>query len=36
VSSTPTLFLNNRRLPAGVVDPAGLDAIIELELQRAK
>jgi protein-disulfide isomerase len=36
VTSTPTLFLNNRRLPAGVVDPAGLDAIIELELQRAK
>jgi protein-disulfide isomerase len=36
VGSTPTLFLNNRRLPAGVVDPAGLDAIIELELQRAK
>lgn len=36
VSSTPTLFLNNRKLPAGVVDPAGLDAIIELELQRAK
>jgi uncharacterized membrane protein/protein-disulfide isomerase len=36
VTSTPALFLNNRRLPAGVVDPAGLDAIIELELQRAK
>ncbi len=36
VNSTPTLFLNSRKLPAGVVDPAGLDAIIELELQRAK
>ena len=36
VGSTPSLFLNNRKLPAGVVDPAGLDAIIELELQRAK
>jgi protein-disulfide isomerase len=36
VISTPTLFLNGKKLPAGVVDPAGLDAIIELELQRAK
>jgi protein-disulfide isomerase/uncharacterized membrane protein len=36
VGSTPTLFLNNRKLPAGVVDPAGLDALIELELARAK
>lgn len=36
VTSTPTVFLNGRKLPAGVVDPAGLDAIIELELQRAK
>ena len=36
VMSTPTLFLNGRKLPSGVVDPAGLDAIIELELQRAK
>ena len=36
VTSTPTLFLNGKKLPAGVVDPAGLDAIIELELQRAK
>ena len=36
VGSTPTLFLNGRKLPAGVVDPAGLDALIELELQRAK
>jgi protein-disulfide isomerase len=36
VGSTPSLFVNNRKLPAGVVDPAGLDVIIELELQRAK
>jgi protein-disulfide isomerase/uncharacterized membrane protein len=36
VGSTPTLFVNSRKLPAGVVDPAGLDAIIELELHRAK
>ena len=36
VTSTPTLFLNGRKLPSGVVDPAALDAIIELELQRAK
>lgn len=36
VGSTPTLFLNSRKLPAGVVDPAGLDALIDLELQRAK
>ena len=36
VGSTPSLFLNSRKLPAGVVDPATLDALIELELQRAK
>ena len=36
VGSTPTLFLNSTKLPAGVVDPAALDALIELELQRAK
>ena len=36
VNSTPTLFLNGKKLPSGVVDPAALDAIIELELQRAK
>ena len=33
VGSTPTIFLNNRKLGAGVVDPAGLDALIELELK---
>ena len=36
VGSTPTLFLNGRKLPAGVVDPAALDGLIELELERAK
>jgi uncharacterized membrane protein/protein-disulfide isomerase len=36
VGSTPTLFLNGRKLPVGVVDPAALDGLIELELERAK
>jgi protein-disulfide isomerase/uncharacterized membrane protein len=36
VGSTPTLVLNNRKLPAGVVDPAALDALIDLELKRTK
>ena len=36
VGSTPTVFLNNRKLGAGVVDPAALDALIDLELKRAK
>lgn len=36
VGSTPTIFLNNRKLGAGVVDPAGLAALIELELKRSK
>lgn len=36
VASTPTIYLNNRKLGAGVVDPAALDALIELELKRAK
>src|SRR4051794_6636737 len=36
VSSTPTIVLNNRKLPAGVVDPASLDALIDLELTRSK
>ena len=36
VGSTPTLFLNGKKLPAGVVDPGALDALIELELERAK
>src|SRR5262245_47607373 len=36
VGSTPTIVLNNRKLPAGVVDPAALDALIDLELKRSK
>jgi uncharacterized membrane protein/protein-disulfide isomerase len=36
VGSTPTIFLNNRKLGAGVVDASGLDALIELELKRSK
>ena len=36
VGQTPTLFLNGRKLGAGVVDPSALDALIELELKRAK
>jgi len=36
VGSTPTLVLNNRKLPAGVVDAAALDALIDLELKRSK
>ncbi|SRR6266542_2827986 len=36
VGSTPTIFLNGRKLGAGVVDPAALDALIDLELKRAK
>lgn len=36
VGSTPTIFLNNRKLGAGVVDPAALDALIDLQLKRSK
>ena len=36
VTSTPTIVLNNRKLPAGVVDPAALDALIDLELKQSK
>ena len=36
VGSTPTVFLNGRKLGAGVVDPAALDALIDLELKLAK
>ena len=36
VGSTPTIVLDNRKLPAGVVDPAALDALIDLELKRSK
>jgi uncharacterized membrane protein/protein-disulfide isomerase len=36
VTSTPTFFLNGRKLPPGVVPPEYIDALITLELQRAK
>jgi uncharacterized membrane protein/protein-disulfide isomerase len=36
VTSTPTIVLDNKKLPAGVVDPAALDALIDLELKRSK
>jgi uncharacterized membrane protein/protein-disulfide isomerase len=36
VSSTPTFFLNGRKLPPGVVPPEYIDALITVELQRAK
>ena len=36
VGSTPTIYLNGRKLGAGVVDPSALDALIDLELKRAK
>ena len=36
VGSTPTIVLNNKKLPAGTVDPAALDALIDLELKRSK
>jgi uncharacterized membrane protein/protein-disulfide isomerase len=35
IKSTPTFFLNGRRLVGGI-DPRALEAIIELELSRAK
>ncbi len=36
VGQTPTLFLNGRKLGAGVVDPSALDALIDAELKRTK
>jgi uncharacterized membrane protein/protein-disulfide isomerase len=36
VGSTPTIYLNGRKLGAGVVDPSALDVLIDLELKRAK
>ena len=36
VGSTPTIFLNGRKIGAGVVDPSALDALIQQELKRAK
>ena len=36
VTSTPTFFLDGRKLPPGVVPPEYIDALITVELQRAK
>jgi protein-disulfide isomerase len=36
VNSTPTFFLNARRLPGGGLVPLYFDALIDLELKRAK
>jgi uncharacterized membrane protein len=36
VHSTPTFFINGRSLPAGGIAPQYLDALIQLELSRAK
>jgi len=36
VHSTPTFFINGRALPAGGIAPQYLDALIQLELSRAK
>jgi protein-disulfide isomerase len=35
VTSTPTIFINGRRIP-GAVPPAVYDALIEIELAKAK
>ena len=34
VSSTPTIFINGRRIPGGGLPPAYYDAIIEMELKK--
>jgi protein-disulfide isomerase len=36
VNSTPTIFINGRRIPGGAQSPAVYDAIIEIELAKAK
>jgi uncharacterized membrane protein/protein-disulfide isomerase len=36
VNSTPTFFLDGRKLPPGVVPPEYIDALIGVELQRSK
>src|SRR3954471_17045217 len=36
VGSTPTIVLDNKKLPAGTVDSAILDVLIDLELKRSK
>jgi uncharacterized membrane protein/protein-disulfide isomerase len=36
VNSTPTIFINGRRIPGGAAPPAVYDALIEIELKNAK
>ena len=36
VNSTPTIFINGRRIPGGGLPPAYYDAIIEMELKKSK
>ncbi|MEX1128025.1 MAG: vitamin K epoxide reductase family protein [Vicinamibacterales bacterium] len=36
VTSTPTIFINGRRIPGGAYPPAVYDGIIEIELAKAK
>ena len=36
VDSTPSFFVNGRRVPGGGLAPQYFDALIELELKRAK
>ena len=36
VNSTPTIFINGRRIPGGGLPPAYYDAIIEMELQKKR
>jgi protein-disulfide isomerase len=36
VNSTPTFFINGHKVPPGVIPPEYLDALIDLELKRAK
>ena len=35
VDSTPTFFINGKRLPKTLVQPQYLDALIDIELKRA-
>lgn len=36
VNSTPTIFINGRRIPGGGLPPAYYDAIVEMELAKSK
>ncbi len=36
VNSTPTIYINGRKIPGGGLPPAYYDAIIEMELKNAK